>query len=558
MTDQVEEVFREERGRLLAALARRFGDLDLAEEVTSEAIEAALTRWPVDGVPPNPGGWLMTTARRKAVDRLRRDQVYAAKLAILQVEADRSAPQPIGDELPDERLQLFFTCAHPALAPEDRGALTLRCLAGLTTPEVARAFLVPAATMAKRIVRAKKKIRDARIPFRVPGPDELPERLPGVLQVIYSVFTEGYAASAGPYLQRLDLAEEAIRLARILHRLLPDAREATGLLALMLLVHARRDARTDPDGKPVLLEDQDRSRWDHEMIAEGRALVLTALTNAGPYAVQAAINAVHDEAPDFASTDWPQIVQLYDVLLELDPSPVIALNRAAAIAFRDGPAEGLKLLDELGGDPRLQDYHPYVLARADLLRRLGRLPEAITGYEKALATAGSEPERAQARDQLAAVVQTARMETVYESAGGDEGMIRLAAAWHERVMADEVVSHAFHGGTKPDHVERLARYWGEALGGPPAYTTTYGTEADVQRRHSGNGEHDEMNRRAIDCFDQAMTDADLTDPRLRQFLHDYFAWATFTTMYRHRTEDIEDGQTVPQWSWDGLQEAAES
>ncbi|MFF0263969.1 DUF6596 domain-containing protein [Kribbella sp. NPDC004536] len=555
---QVEEVFREERGRLLAALARRFGDLDLAEEVTSEAIEAALTRWPVDGVPPNPGGWLMTTARRKAVDRLRRDQVYAAKLAILQVEADRSAPQPTGDELPDERLQLFFTCAHPALAAEDRGALTLRCLAGLTTPEVARAFLVPTATMAKRIVRAKKKIREARIPFRVPGPDELPERLPGVLQVIYSVFTEGYAASAGPYLQRLDLAEEAIRLARILHRLLPDAREATGLLALMLLVHARRDARTDPDGKPVLLEDQDRARWDHDLIAEGGALVRTALTDAGPYAVQAAINAVHDEAADFASTDWPQIVQLYDVLLALDPSPVIALNRAVAIAFRDGPAAGLAIIDGLEGDPRLQDYYPYALARADLLRRLERLPEAITAYEQAIARAGSEPERAQARDQLAAVVQTARMETVYEAAGGSDGLQRLAAAWHERVMADEVVSHAFHGGAKPDHVERLATYWGEALGGPPVYTTKYETEAFVQRLHAGNGEHDEMNRLAIACFDQAMTDAELTDPRLRQVLHDYFAWATFNTMYRHRAEDVDDGQTVTRWSWDGLQDAAES
>ncbi|WP_350274190.1 RNA polymerase sigma factor [Kribbella sp. HUAS MG21] len=401
--DQVEAVFREERGRLLAALARRFGDLDLAEEVTSEAIEAALTRWPVDGVPPNPGGWLMTTARRKAVDRLRRDQVYAAKLAILQVEADRSAPQATGDELPDERLQLFFTCTHPALAPEDRGALTLRCLAGLTTPEVARAFLVPTATMAKRIVRAKKKIREARIPFRVPGPDELPDRLPGVLQVIYSVFTEGYAASSGPYLQRMDLAEEAIRLARILHRLLPDAREATGLLALMLLIHARRDARTGPDGELVLLEDQDRSRWDHELIAEGRDLVVAALTGgpAGPYAVQAAINAVHDEAADFAGTDWPQIVQLYDVLLELDPSPVVALNRAAAVALRDGPEVGLALLDELAGEPVLKDYHPFALARADLLQRLGRVPEAITAYLYALTLAGSEPERAHVRRRLA-------------------------------------------------------------------------------------------------------------------------------------------------------------
>jgi len=401
MTDQVEVVFREERGRLLAALARRFGDLDLAEEVTSEAIEAALVRWPVDGVPPNPGGWLMTTARRKAVDRLRRDQVYAAKLAVLQVEMDRAAPPP-GEGLPDERLELFFTCAHPALAPEDRGALTLRCLAGLTTPEVARAFLVPTATMAKRIVRAKTKIREARIPFRVPDADELPERLPGVLQVIYSVFTEGYAASSGPYLQRLDLADEAIRLARILHRLLPDEREVTGLLALILLIHARRDARSDPDGRLVLLEDQDRSRWDRDQISEGSDLVIAALTGgpAGPYAVQAAIAALHDEARDFAGTDWAQIVALYDVLIAIDPSPVVALNRAAAIAMRHGPEAGLALLDELSDEPRLRNYYPHALARADLLHRTGRLPEARAAYEEALELAGSEPERGHVRERL--------------------------------------------------------------------------------------------------------------------------------------------------------------
>ncbi|GAB3872749.1 hypothetical protein GCM10027610_138710 [Dactylosporangium cerinum] len=247
---EIEAVFREEHGRLLAALARRFGDLDLAEEVASEAIEAALVRWPLDGVPPNPGGWLMTTARRKAVDRLRRDQAYAAKLAILQIDAAR-LPEASPPELPDERLQLFFTCAHPALAAEDRGALTLRCLAGLSTPEVARAFLVPTATMAKRIVRAKQKIREARIPFRVPDPQELPTRLPGVLQVLNSIFTEGYAA------QRDDLAAEAIRLTRILRRLLPAEREVTGLLALMLLTHARRDARFR-DGEIRLLDEQDR------------------------------------------------------------------------------------------------------------------------------------------------------------------------------------------------------------------------------------------------------------------------------------------------------------
>ncbi|MFJ4709535.1 RNA polymerase sigma factor [Streptomyces anulatus] len=445
--EAVEAVFREERGLLLASLVRRFGDLDLAEEVTSEAIEAALRHWPAEGVPARPGAWLLTTARRRAVDRLRRDQAYAARLAVLAADAERAEPAPapdvsgygsgagvgvgvgpragadfgsgfgfgfgagsgIGsgagfgsDELPDERLQLFFTCAHPALAAEARTALTLRCLAGLTTPEVARAFLVPTATMAQRIVRAKKKIREARIPFRVPGPDELPERLPGVLQVVYSVFTEGYAASSGPRLQRLDLAEEAIRLARILRRLLPAERESAGLLALLLLVHARRDARTGPEGEPVLLEDQDRGRWDRPMIEEGRALVVRALTGgpAGPYGVQAAIAALHDEAADVAATDWPQIVALYDVLRTLTPSPVVEVNRAVAVAMRDGPGAGLALLDALAGEPRLRAYPPYVVARGDLLGRLGRDGEAAAAYREALELAGTEPERAALRRKL--------------------------------------------------------------------------------------------------------------------------------------------------------------
>ncbi|MFC8621219.1 RNA polymerase sigma factor [Streptomyces anulatus] len=411
--EAVEAVFREERGLLLASLVRRFGDLDLAEEVTSEAIEAALRHWPAEGVPARPGAWLLTTARRRAVDRLRRDQAYAARLAVLAADAERAEPAPApdvsgsgsgfgSDELPDERLQLFFTCAHPALAAEDRTALTLRCLAGLTTPEVARAFLVPTATMAQRIVRAKKKIREARIPFRVPGPDELPGRLPGVLQVVYSVFTEGYAASSGPRLQRLDLAEEAIRLARILRRLLPAERESAGLLALLLLVHARRDARTGPEGEPVLLEDQDRGRWDRPMIEEGRDLVVRALTGgpAGPYGVQAAIAALHDEATDVAATDWPQIVALYDVLLTLTPSPVVALNRAVAVAMRDGPGAGLALLDALAGEPKLRAYPPYVVARGDLLGRLGRDGEAAAAYREALELAGTEPERAALRRKL--------------------------------------------------------------------------------------------------------------------------------------------------------------
>ncbi|WP_438270884.1 RNA polymerase sigma factor [Streptomyces anulatus] len=413
--EAVEAVFREERGLLLASLVRRFGDLDLAEEVTSEAIEAALRHWPAEGVPARPGAWLLTTARRRAVDRLRRDQAYAARLAVLAADAERAEPAPApdasgsgpgfgsgSDELPDERLQLFFTCAHPALAAEDRTALTLRCLAGLTTPEVARAFLVPTATMAQRIVRAKKKIREARIPFRVPGPDELPERLPGVLQVVYSVFTEGYAASSGPRLQRLDLAEEAIRLARILHRLLPAERESAGLLALLLLVHARREARTGPEGEPVLLEDQDRGRWDRPMIEEGRALVVRALTGgpAGPYGVQAAIAALHDEATDVAATDWPQIVALYDVLRTLTPSPVVELNRAVAVAMRDGPGAGLALLDALAGEPRLRAYPPYAVARGDLLGRLGRDGEAAAAYREALELTVTEPERAALRRKL--------------------------------------------------------------------------------------------------------------------------------------------------------------
>ncbi|GAA2468044.1 RNA polymerase sigma factor [Streptomyces macrosporus] len=404
----VESVFREERGRLLATLVRRFGDLDLAEEVASEAVEAALRHWPVEGVPARPGAWLLTVARRRAVDRLRRDRAYAVRLALLQVEADRAAPVPPVDEegaLPDERLLLFFTCAHPALAAEDRTALTLRCLAGLTTPEVARAFLVPTATMAQRIVRAKRKIREARIPFRVPGTDELPERLPGVLQVLYSVFTEGYAASSGPELQRLDLAEEAVRLARILRRLLPAEREVAGLLALMLLVHARRAARTGPDGGIVLLADQDRGLWDRAMIEEGRGLVRTALTGGppGPYGVQAAIAALHDEAADLAGTDWPQVVALYDMLLALVPSPVVAVNRAVAVAMRDGPEAGLRLLDRLADEPRLRGHHPCHAARGDLLHRLGRLPEAAAAWRRALALAGNEPERACLRRRLSEV-----------------------------------------------------------------------------------------------------------------------------------------------------------
>lgn len=394
----VETVFREEWSRLLAMLVRQFGDLDLAEDAASDAVEAALQRWPVDGVPAAPLAWLLTTARRKAVDRLRRDQAYAARLAIVHVEARQLAPvapEPEADDVPDERLRLFFTCCHPALSLEAQTALTLRCLAGLSTTEVARAFLVPEATMAQRIVRAKRKIRDARIPFRVPEADELAGRLPGVLRVVYLIFTAGYAASAGKGLIRADLTDEAIRLARILHRLLPAEPEVSGLLALLLLVDARRAARVDQAGELVTLKEQDRGLWDPDRIAEGRDLVVAALRGPhfGPYAVQAAISAVHDEAPDVTTTDWPQIVALYDVLARLSPSPVVALNRAVAVAMRDGPEAGLAALDALDADA-LRGYHLFPAARADLLRQLGRTSEAATAYRAALELAENERERA--------------------------------------------------------------------------------------------------------------------------------------------------------------------
>lgn len=394
---QVEDVFREDRGRLLAILAARLGDLDLAEEVASDAIETALRHWPIEGVPDQPLAWLLTTARRKAVDRIRRDRTYAERLARLQVEVDRAQPAVTEEgAIPDERLQLFFTCCHPALAAEAHTALTLRFLAGLTTPEVARAFLVPTATMAQRIVRAKRKIRDARIPLRVPDAAELPARLPGVLRVVYLIFTEGYAASSGGDLMRTDLADEAIRLARILHRLLPAEREVAGLLALLLLIDARRAARVDDEGAQVLLEDQDRSLWDADAITEGRRLVVPALTGpgVGPYAVQAAIAALHDEAPDVASTDWAQVVALYDVLLVLTPSPLVALNRAVAVAMRDGAAAGLALLDDLADAPELRGYHLLPATRGALLARLGRSTEAAESYRAALAVAENAAERA--------------------------------------------------------------------------------------------------------------------------------------------------------------------
>ncbi|MDV6261199.1 RNA polymerase sigma factor [Rhodococcoides yunnanense] len=409
----VDSVFRAERSMLLASLVQRYRDLDLAEEVTSDAIEAALKHWPVDGIPSRPGAWLLTTARRKAVDRLRRDQTLAAKIGVLQADSDRSEPHPsnsLDEDLPDDRLQLFFTCAHPALAAGDRLALTLRCLAGLTTAEVARALLIPPATAAQRIVRAKNKIRVAQIPFRVPGSDELAGRVPMVLEVVYSIFTEGYSATSGDRVDRMDLTTDAISMGRLLHAALPTESEVTGLLALMLLTDARRRARIDVHGDIVLLADQDRRLWHAEFVTEGTELVVDALRSgpSGPYAVQAAIAALHDESPNTDSTDWHQIVALYDVLMTQSPNAIVALNRAVALAMRDGPAAGLHELDLLADEPSLRRYHPYPMAKADLLHRLGRLGEAAEQYRQALDRARTAPEKRRLRRRLADVNSSAQ------------------------------------------------------------------------------------------------------------------------------------------------------
>jgi RNA polymerase sigma-70 factor (ECF subfamily) len=390
--DVVESIYRTDSRRVLATLIRLLGDFDLAEEALHDAFAAAIERWPTDGVPANPRAWLVSTGRFKAIDRFRRNGRIDAL-----TEAGDVAVQPPeleDDGVADDRLRLIFTCCHPALNRDAQIALTLREVCGLTTEAVAHAFLTPVSTLAQRIVRAKSKIRDARIPYEIPSRADLPERLDSVLHVAYLVFNEGYMASSGTTLTRPDLSAEAVRLGRLLVDLLPEP-EAIGLLALMLLHEARRATRTSADGELILLEDQDRSLWDRTQIAEGIALVERALGSRrfGPYTLQAAIAAVHAEAATADATDWRQIVGLYDVLLRIEPTPVVELNRAAAVAMQDGPEAGLVLIDAILARGELQDYHLAHAARADLCRRLGRTAEAIGAYERASSLATQEPER---------------------------------------------------------------------------------------------------------------------------------------------------------------------
>ena len=402
--EAVSRVHRQEWARVVASLTRRFGDLDVAEEAAAEAFAIAIERWPADGVPPNPGAWLTTAANRKAIDRIRRESKRDDKHREARLVHDEHAPEPLG-AIDDERLRLIFTCCHPALAMETRVALTLRMVGGLTVAEIARAFVVPETTVGQRITRAKAKIKAARIPYRVPSEADLPARVSGVLAALFLVFNEGYLAT-GPDTDpvRHDLTGEAIRLARLIRGLLPEDGEVAGLLALMLLTDARRSARVSPGGELVPLGQQDRGAWDVALIAEGHRLVrerLAAGVAPGRYQILAAISAVHTSARDIRDTDWSQIVALYDQLVSLDPSPIVALNRAIAVAELDGPEVALAAVDRL--EPRLAGYHAYHVTRADLLRRLGRGEQSRAAYDRAIELAGNTAETAhltRLRDQL--------------------------------------------------------------------------------------------------------------------------------------------------------------